>query len=369
MSFSVLIPDGDSEFALFAAHCLSHFPNVKIHALCEKRWSPIRFSRYCHSRILRQNLENDEERLDIIAEVVNKNGIDVLLPTETKGISFAIANREALSTFVAVVPLPDEKTFKIANNKWLLSRFLTQKGIPVPNTILITDDLCEQEIQDFEFPVLLKPTSAWGGEGFIRFENPSELSHYLEKQDLEKLRGQFIIQSFLVGFVVGFNILSIDGEIVATTMQRGIIPNSQKYAAAGAIEFIKDNRFSAICKNLVSAIGWSGFANVDALFDNQDHTIKILDFNARFWGSLRGSLLAGVSFPYLACLAALNIPFPVPDYGLVRYFHSKTALRESLFSLVGKSSGQSIALEQSGLSFLLADPIAEAVRAFQQEIL
>jgi D-aspartate ligase len=227
----------------------------------------------------------------------------------------------------------------------------------------------EEQLRGLEFPVLLKPVVAWGGEGIERFDDLSDLKRYLEQRDVEEMGGRSIVQSFLPGFVVGVNVLSRDGKTLATTLQRGIIPNTQKYAAAGAIEFIKEHRFSAIADRLVSALGWSGFANVDTLYDSRDDQLKILEINARFWGGLRGSLVAGVSFPYLACLAALDIPFPAPNYEFARYFHTKTALRERVLGLMGRSREDGFAWRETGLRSLLADPVAEAMRAFRQEVL
>jgi predicted ATP-grasp superfamily ATP-dependent carboligase len=312
---------------------------------------------------------DEQTFLQALEEIVAKHRIDVLLPTETKGISFAIQHRDVLSKFVAIPPLPDQKSFEIANDKWLLSKFLEENDIQGPKTILLTEDNLEKRLQDLEYPVLLKPIHGWGGDGVKRFGTPSEIGQYFETQDLEKLRGRFILQSFLPGFVTGFNVLSINGDILATTMQRGIIPNTQKFAAAGAIEFIKDGRFSVACRKLFSALHWSGYANVDALCDSRDNVVNILDLNARFWGSLRGSLVAGVNFPYLACLAALNIPFPPPDYELAHYFHSKTALRAGLLNRHGNADAPKVTFRETGLRFLVHDPLAEILRAFQQEIL
>jgi predicted ATP-grasp superfamily ATP-dependent carboligase len=371
-AISVLILDGESEFALFVAHCLAQFPQVRLHVLAGERWAPIRFSRYCRSYTFRQYGAGDESRLEAVEEVVKKHKVDVVLPTETEWISFVVAHREALSSFVAVVPVPDPGTFQVANDKWRLAQFLVERGIPCPPTVLVTcDEAFDRRLQDMDFPVLLKPAVAWGGEGIERFESLPELRQYLEQRDVEQMRGQFIVQSFLSGFVVGVNVLASRGQMLASTIQRGIIPNTHKYAAAGAIQFIKDDRFAEAAQRLVSALAWSGFANIDTLYDDRDHQLKILEINARFWGSLRGSLIAGVSFPYLACLAALDIPFPMPDYELVRYVHPKTAVREGLSRLVGRSRDRqavAFAFRDTGLQFMLADPLAEGLRAYRQEV-
>lgn len=366
----MLIPDGESDFALFVMHCLGPYRNLRIHVLSGERWSPTRFSRYCHDYTVRCTGPSDESRLNAVADIVKKKKIDVLLPTETKWISFAIAQREALSAFTSVVPLPNLKAFEIANNKWLFAQFLKTSQIPGPPTILVTyDDRFEKELQDLEFPVLLKPVTAWGGEGIERFDSLSDLMRYLQQQDPDKKKEQFVVQSFLPGFLVDVNVLARKGEMLATTIQRCIIPNKKKWAAAGAIKFTKEDQFAKLVQDLVSALDWSGFANVDTLYDTQAEQLNILEINARFWGSLRGSLVAGVSFPYLACLAALDIPFPMQNYELARYFHSKTALREGMMSLIGKSHEDGMAFWETGFRFLLADPMAEATRAFRQEFL
>ena len=335
-SFSVLIPDGESGFSLFAAHCLSYFPNVKIHVLSSKHWSPIRFSRHCHSYTF-ESAKDASAHLDAIAQLVSKHRIDVLLPTDTKSIYFALANKKALENFVALAPLPDPKAFEIANNKWLLSQFLEQNQIPGPPSILVDySNEFEAKLKDLEFPVLLKPMTSRDGDGIERFDTPSDLMRHLDQQQPDQIRGRFIVQGFLSGSDVDLNFLSRDGEALALTIQQAIIPNTKEYGAAGAIKFIKNEKFSAVAKKLIAGLHWSGYANVDTICDSYDN-LRIVDINARFWGSVRGSLAAGVSFPYFACLAALNIPFPMPNYELIRYFHPKTAMREVISNVVGKS--------------------------------
>jgi len=333
--FSVLIPDGESAFALFVAHCFSYFPNVKIHVLSRKRWSPIRFSRYCHSYTFEQTTD-DATRLDIIRQLARKYRIDVFLPTDIPDIYFAIANRESLKEMMALSPLPDAAAFEVANNKWLLSQFLDGHRIPGPPTVLVDySNEFESRLRDLSPPILLKPVTSRDGHGIKQFETRLDFMHFLDQQHPEGIKGKYIAQSLLSGSDLDLNFLSRAGEILASTIQTAIIPNAKKYAAAGAIQFIKNDRFSEVAVKLVAGLGWSGYANVDTIY-TKDGSLRIVDINARFWGSVRGSLIAGVSFPYLACLAALNIPFPKPDYSEVRYFHPKTAIRERVAAITGR---------------------------------
>jgi predicted ATP-grasp superfamily ATP-dependent carboligase len=367
-SFSVLIPDGESDFALFVIHGFIGFPQVKLYVLSNQRWAPARFSRYCYKYIFKKFGADASERFDAIAKVVRQNHIDVILPIEMEWIAPHDARRHALSELAAVIPL-DSKSFKVANNKWLLFKLMQEHGIPAVPTVLCTlDSDFEQQIRHLESPVLIKPVTAWGGEGIRRFDNISQLYEFLEQCDSEKIKNRYIVQSFLTGYVGGLNILCREGQMLAYTMQRGFIPNPQKYAAAAAIRFIEREGALKIGRKLVSALNYNGVANIDMLYDAKDNKVKILEMNARFWGSLRGSYVAGVSFPYLACLAALDIPFPTPDYDLKRYVHPKTAIKEGILSALGMSQYEKFPLEETGLRYMLADPIAETLRALRQQL-
>ena len=368
-TFSVLIPDGDTLYALFVAHCFAHFPEIKVHFLSHKHWSPVGFSRYCHTHIVKESELNNDTYIETITEIVANHNIQVFLPNDTEKIAFTIAHSDTLSKFVAIPPLPSPTSFEIANNKWLLAQFLQENKIPVPPTIAVTynDIFWNKQLPDMKFPVLLKPMIGRGGKGIERFETITDLKYYLEQQNQEKIHNKFIVQSFIPGFHVGANVLCQQGKILATTMQRGVIANEQRYGSPGGWKFIKEDNFSAIIKKLISALNWSGFANMDTIYDPEDNLIKILEINARFWGSLRGSLAAGVSFPYLACLAALDIPFPRPEYKTAFYIHSKSALREYLFKLIGKNQHK-ILFQETGLKYLAMDPLAELLRVFKQEV-
>jgi predicted ATP-grasp superfamily ATP-dependent carboligase len=369
-SFSVLIPDGESDFALFVIHGFINFPQVKLYVLSNQRWAPARFSRYCHKYIFKKCGTDVGERFDVIAEVVRQNPIDVILPVEMEWIAPQGAKRHALSELAAIAPVLDSKSFKLVNNKWLLFKLMQRNGIPAPQTILCTlDGDFEQQVRDLEFPVLIKPVTAWGGEGIQCFDHISQLYRFLKQCDSEKIKNRYIVQSFLTGYVIGLNILCQEGEILAYTMQRGFIPNPQEYAAAAAIQFIRREDVLELGKKLVSALKYNGVANVDMFYDTRKKQIKVLEVNARFWGSLRGSYIACVSFPYLACLAALAIPFPIPEYELTRYVHPKTALKEGMLRVLGKGQYyEKFPLEETGLRYMLADPIAETLRALRQQL-
>jgi D-aspartate ligase len=369
-NFSVLIPDGESPFAVFVLHCFLGYPEARLYVLSNRRWTPARFSRACRRFLFKPFGDDPAERFDAAAEAVQEHRIDVVLPAEMEWISADDVRRAALAELAAVVPLLDSRSFEIANNKWLLYRLGQARDIPTPPTVLCTfDGDAWRQMCDLEFPVLLKPACAWGGEGIRRFDTPSELGAFLEGCDRPKVENRYIVQALLPGYVIGLNLLCRDGRALAWTVQRELIPNTRQYAAAGAIQFIVHEEALHTGKKLALALGYNGVGNFDLFHDSRTGQVHVLEVNARFWGSLRGSHLAGVSFPYLACLAALGRPFPVPEYRLARYAHPKTAIREGLRALVGKERYGGFGFAETGLRYAAADPVAEIARGWVQQFL
>lgn len=365
-SFTVLIPDGESAFALFAMHCLAREPGVRVDVRSRQRLAATRFSRFRRHYSVEPSDADDDERLGILADHVRKQRIDVVLPTGSDWISFAAREKTRLGSIVKVAPVPEPAALGVADDKWLLSRFMVEHDIPGPPTELVSADRSFLDRLDLlEFPVLLKPVTAWGGEGIVRFDRSDALLAHLDSSPDLRM-GSHVVQTLRPGFVVGVNVLARRGAILASTVQRGFIPNANRYAAAGGVEFTPGSPYLSAVERLMRALAWTGFANLDTLV-LPDGTHEILEINARFWGSLRGSLAAGVNFPYLACLTALDIPFARPEFRAARYLHPKTALRVAMQRVSGSPATFSGGPVESGLRFLVVDPIAEAIRALRQE--
>ena len=99
---------------------------------------------------------------------------------------------------------------------------------------------------------------------------------------------------------------------------------------------------------------WNGVAHIDMRIDAEDGEVKIFELNSRFWGSILGSLRAGVNFPHLACLSALKIPFPKPCYKEGEIYFVR--------GISGRVEGRDdvpYSWRRSNIPFVLADPFPE----------
>jgi predicted ATP-grasp superfamily ATP-dependent carboligase len=364
---SVLIVDGESDFALFVARCLAQVPDLELHVLSSQAWVPLRFSRHRRTYRYRARGNSDEQRLDVIRQAVEQTGADIILPVDESAVHFVSAHRQSVVEMAALPPIPEPEAFETVVNKWSLAQFLRENGIPGPATILYTaDDEFKRNLRDLQFPVLIKPARARGGEGIQRFDTPSGLMGVLS--DIVATSSyQYIVQSFVRGYNVDCSALCDDGRILAHTIQRGFVAGSQSFAASAGIDFIRHDQVLDVIGKLISAVKFSGIVHVDLRYDRQEQQAKIIDVNARYWGSLIGSLVVGVNFPHLACLAALGVDFPSPDYQLGRYVASGAAVKQGLRKLLGRSELE-FTFEQTSLPYALGDPIAEVVKLAKQAL-
>ena len=363
----VLIPDGENEHVLWTARSLAYSKRVELYILSSKRWAPVRFSRHCRMYKYRSMGEGHKGRLDVLADMVRRVQVDVILPVSEEGVLFAAVERETLSQMAALPPISDLETLKTGRDKWLLNQFACQHDLPAPQSALVTfDTTFDRQLSTMEYPVLLKPTTGTDGQGIRRFDTQSDLQAFLKRQDEALFKGKYLVQSFIPGSDLGLSVLCQDGMILAFTIQRGIISAAHRFGPLMAMEFIRQREVLEIGQKLISALCWSGVAHIDFRHDIRDGQPKIIEMNARYWGSLLGSLVAGVNFPYLACLAAKGVSFPVPEYQLSKYAYTTIAIKEGLLGFLGEGSLRGFSFRETGLRFFLPDPLPEVVKRFQE---
>ena len=75
-----------------------------------------------------------------------------------------------------------------------------------------------------------------------------------------------------------------------------VVPQAKQYAQA-----------------LLDALRWEGVAMVEFKMDMADQSLKLIEINGRFWGSLQLAIDAGVDFPALLVQTLADEPMPVID--------------------------------------------------------
>ena len=353
---TVLIPDGEHELALRVVRCLAQERVFKIHVLSSIHSAPIRLSRHTHEFHTHTARVIDHSRVAAILDAVQKTGAQVILPVALPTIRLMAEHYREISSFAALPPMPSLSLLDTFADKWLLAKLLEREEIPHPKTFSLPSLPCdEQQYTNMKFPLMVKARTRTAGGGICLCRSPREIVDFLTKQSDP---GEFFLQEFVSGPDVDVSMLCRDGETLAYTIQRGLVPSHKPFHPPAAIEFIQDDRAFENIRRLVRAVEWSGIVHFDCIHDLESGEIKLLEANPRYWRSLLGSLKAGVNFPYLACLASEGREFKRPHYRNIRYARPQAAL--GMF--VGRWSKRRTlrwSIRDSDFSEFLRDPLPD----------
>ena len=135
--------------------------------------------------------------------------------------------------------------------------------------------------------------------------NPNELKAVLRKAPYNELR--CLVQKRIQGKGIGIFLLARNGEILARFAHRRIREKPPSGGVSVLCESIQPPAEALdVASRLISTIGWHGVAMVEFKWDAEENRPKLIEVNARFWGSLNLAIRAGVDFPFLLYQLALG---------------------------------------------------------------
>ncbi|MBR9846003.1 MAG: ATP-grasp domain-containing protein [Algicola sp.] len=350
---NVLIPDGNSTWALSVMNCLSQNSEYKLFVLSNKKRTGTKYSK--HTAYYKYYKSTSEGHwLEIVSKEVIANHISVIIPIAEDEIRFFINNLHRLPSTVKVIPLPKINDFETAIDKHKLSVFLNQHNLPHPKSQYF-DSLESYVNNEFTLnvPVLVKPLHEKGGDGIIKFNMKAKLDKYLEKHSEIK---DFFIQEYIQGYDIDCSVLCKDGNVLTHTVQKGNLLGHNAYAPQLGFEFLKNEAVLSVVKQLMQQLNWSGVAHIDLRYDTNTNDYKIIEINSRFWGSVEGSKFAGINFPDLAIQLALNESIETKQFDEIHYMRLKGVLK----SIIRKPSfilKKDYLLNNSEAKSFLRDPM------------
>jgi len=320
-NFSVLIPDGESPFAFHVLSCLHAAKGIDVHVLSRKhkvmtRYSPAKKSFHI--------IPPGEDSFGQIQEYCKRAHVDLIMPVDTHAIAYFAEHRAAMNGIPNLCLLDNPEKLQTVSDKRFLADFLHGNNLPHPCTMTTSEEFTTN-IGVFPLPVLTKSRNAGNGEGITRLERRNELIQIVRAR--ADFFEKFLVQEYVEGYDIDCSVLCRDGKILAYTIQKGISPSAIPYQPPEIIEFVHDTSVLEAATRMMETLKWTGIAHIDMRCRASDSQIEIIEVNPRFWGSIQGSLNAGVNFPKLMCLASKGETFPLPSYRESRYMSGFAAIK------------------------------------------
>ena len=301
MKLNVLIPDGDSTWAMAVIHCLSGFEDYSLFVLSNSKRTPAKYSKYISSYKYHER-GSDKSWLDVLKKDIQLHQIDVVIPIAEREIAFFIEHKSVLSELTKIIPLPQLSAFQIASNKSRLSDFCSEQQLPHPKSVLShSDHINTINNSNIKFPILIKPLDMKGGDGIIKMDS---LNDFVNKYN--NIEDSIFIQGYISGYDIDCSVICGNGKILCHTIQRGNLKGHNDFAPQLGFDLYEDPQVLKVVEEVMLKLNWSGIAHLDLRYDEQLKRFCIIEINPRFWGSIGASLNAGVNFPDLCIQLALD---------------------------------------------------------------
>jgi D-aspartate ligase len=255
------------------------------------------FSRYPHRRIRHRDPRVDPEGfLTDLKGHISSGEYDVLVPILDVTAELVSRHKPELEQFVRI-PLVEYPIFMRARDKSQTMRIAQKHGIPIPQTYF-PDEMELDEIAGMvEYPVLIKPNISVGARGLTKVHSapelkklyplvvarygPSTIQEFIPQTDLQ-YKAQFFIDR--------------SGEVKASVVYSKI----RHFPLEGGVSTLNctvaREDIAALGKQLLHAMEWYSYADIDLITDPRDGRIKIMEVNPRITGSVKICFEAGVDF-------------------------------------------------------------------------
>ena len=317
----ILITDGDTRPALAATRSLGqrgHF----IVTLADVPHSLASASRYSSVSVCSPSPSvHPEEYLDSIIEAAKLHQIDVLLPINEISTLLLALHRERLPDRCRL-PFADYESLRLASSKVDVLRLANDLGVPVPKSHILTSALTTfDDLPESLFPMVVKPARSrvltrqgWLSSSVSYVRDVDSLLDHLRA--LPEQLFPVLLQERIYGEGVGVFMLFDRGRCVARFSHRRLREKPPSGGVSVLCESVEaDPVAAAHSECLLKQLSWHGPAMVEFKRDRRDGTLRLMEINARFWGSLQLAIDAGVDFPALLVdMARGAVPAPVFAY-------------------------------------------------------
>ena len=252
------------------------------------------------------------EFLPWVRETVRALGIRAIVPSE----SFLLGLRPALDELRHLIPFLDPSALEVAFSKAdLVSALEGDPHVP-PGFVVEGEPPPLERLAQLGSPLWLKADAVHGRTGalsrVLRVDDPAlaraELGHWL---------GQYrrvLVQGHVPGSGVGVFFLMVNGHPRARFAHRRIHEVPHTGGVSSFRESVHYPEIEAHALSVLRRIGWNGVAMLEYRRDARTCEFRLLELNARFWGSLHLALAAGVDFPRLLLDAWLGGREPEPSW-------------------------------------------------------
>ena len=308
----VIVTDGNERSTLAVTRSLGR-RGMPVYVGAETPMSLAGSSRYCTQSFVYPSPWRDPDGyLASILDAVARWDADAMFPMTDIAMEIVGEHQDRIRQSVAL-PIPKIEQYHQLSDKYQLTAWANDQGIPVPQTLFVSDGRIDGLIDDIhEWPVVVKP-----GRSLLKMDDAWRKSEVLFARDADDLRRiyyehwflQFpsMIQQLIAGQGEGVFGLFRDGDPKVLFAHRRL----RERPPSGGVSVFRESielpePMTDYATRIMRWAGWNGIAMVEFKVETQSKIPFLMEVNGRFWGSLQLAIDAGVDFPMLLYREAMG---------------------------------------------------------------
>ena len=228
-------------------------------------------------------LTTDPEYIPHIKSICARENIKLLIPTIDDELPIFGRHREEFEATGVRVPISDEWTCLVCNDKHASSRFFAEAGIPFAKTWLPT----ELNYRQLQYPLFLKPRNGRGSIGTFPIRDEHELRFFLGYVS------DPVVQEYLEGSEYTIDVLAdFIGRIISVVPRERIVVRS---GVSDRGRTVRHEGLIQLAVDAAMALKLRGPANIQVKLQGDEATI--FEVNPRFSGGIPLTIASGANFP------------------------------------------------------------------------
>jgi len=321
---NIIVLDGNQRSALAVTRSLGK-RGLTITVGAETTPSLAGCSKYCkHSFSYPSPYQKPDDFFHSICDHISNHHELVMIPMADVTISELLEKRDRIHNNVKI-PFAEYAQYKAASDKVNVFNLAREFDIPAPKTLFSSECKNREDIvaksRKIGFPLVVKPghsrirtEAGWKNTSVCYANNVDELITLLAIEPFKS--HPFIIQERIEGPGIGIFLLMHEGAVLAKFAHR----RTREKPPSGGVSVLCESIMPPPdayknAERLLKKLNWYGIAMVEFKWDRRENVPKLMEINARFWGSLELAIAAGVDFPFLLyCLATGQKIDPPHDY-------------------------------------------------------
>ena len=264
----------------------------------------------------------DLDALEKIAREEQVNGI-------LSGISeFNTLNAMELSQRLGLRFYCNKAQWDRVESKDQFRKLCIENDVPVPHTWFTGEDISEEDISGFRYPLVLKPVDACTSAGVFICHNAEELKAHIAESKAKSKQGRIIIEEFVSGneFTAHYVISGGKAALVCVDNRYPIalhdgdvttIPVARIYPSLFQADYIRDVNESVI--RMCEAIGvHEGILFVQGIHDPERNVFRIFEAGLRCAGEAPFRFLEEITHQNFMQVLVDSVLLGASDYDLTK---------------------------------------------------